>query len=359
MHVKAIKRTLVVSAPLVLLLLAVTMMPQHTGATSSSSAGVCLSETEACTNEAECYECLVGWAEADGGADAFTECGETFLENRSGNYDGTDVCSAAAMSACCQDALASVDCMGNAAFLEYHTCFLNYASDAAGQEGCTTFSCPDGIGGEALNDTDDAGGDDAGGADDDDAGEVDGGADDADADDDVGAADDDAATADRGMDDDADQVTGGAADDAEDAESVPTPVATACDDEYFACADDDECNECVTNWGAADGAEEAYAECIGNQVYDQEDACALSSIGACCIDSVSSNNSLANSAFVGFWMCAVNEYAECTAITCDGATFDIEGNSGVVAKSPPSALLTIFLGLLFLAASPLPMAVFH
>lgn len=351
---------------LLLLLATVSMTLRRTDAFSSSSS-FCGAEINACIEDQECYECLTDVSK-DGDLDDFTQCYTDFA-------DFSDTCSIWTSTPCCYDVVSPNDCMGNSAFVDYMSCFVAESSELAGTEDCTlsSTSCNGFGGGEAVvddgtDDTDDdaassAAGDDASSAvvADDDTGGVVGG-DDAPGDDagTTTAADDvttsSATTGDRAVpveDDDAEVGTVGD-DDAGSTVGVTSSSGSSCNNELFACFDDEECNECTNNVSG-----EAYSECIADQDVDETDVCAALSLGPCCVDAISSNDCLGNSAFVELWTCALRDQqvADCAEITCDGETFGAEGASatpsgGVVAASLPSVMLAGVLGLAVVAAAP-------
>ena len=157
------------------------------------------------------------------------------------------------------------------------------------------------------------------------------------------------------VDDDAEEISddAAAADDDDTGDplgATSSSASSACSDEYSACGDDEMCYECLTGWAEADGAQEAFDECVSNSDLNEEDVCGWSSLTPCCVDSVSSSNCLGNSAYFEFWTCAVRDQG-CTAITCDGTAFGDEVTSDA-ASSYPSTKLTNVLGLPLAAVAP-------
>lgn len=126
----------VASGPLVLLLLIIaTLVLQYTGATTSSLSW-CDAEYDVCYTNAECLECLQAWDDAEGAT--ADEC--------YGDYEyAADSCSQLSATPCCYAEFFSNDCLGNSAFVEYWTCYIDKVSIAVGPGGCDDLTCDGGI----------------------------------------------------------------------------------------------------------------------------------------------------------------------------------------------------------------------
>lgn len=132
-----------------------------------------------------------------------------------------------------------------------------------------------------------------------------------------------------------------------------------CEAEFEACYNDDvECSDCISGWTAVDGAMDEFNECVQNQDwYSAADTCSFWAGAACCQAEVSSNDCLANSAFVGYWTCYSNEasisagYGGCTTFSCDGTSAGGTGGTSGVGSSS-SATFTVP-RLVCLAAAPI------
>lgn len=331
MSIQALKSRLAASGSAFVFLITATMLLQHAGATTSSTSTPCYDESFACVDDTECTQCIT-ISSVD--ADYYVECISDY------DYDVSDACTNYWSAACCAASLSSNDCMGNTAFVAYHTCFASYSSDQVGGGQCSVLTCSDGRGGGVEGDdapgTDDAVGDD----------------------DDATVADD--AT---GTDEDTTNTTDDDATGADDNVTVTDDAATSsvldvCSTEYGACSDDTECTDCLTAFSVDD-----YTECIADYDYDGSDTCAYYWASPCCADSSSSNDCLGNTAFVGYHTCVASYISdqvgggECSTITCSdgsggGGELEVEGGTSGVGSSSPSAMLMLFLGLSFLTASP-------
>eukprot|EP00752_Nemacystus_decipiens_P007161 g6413.t1 len=292
---------LVASGPLFLLFLATVMITlQRTGASTSSD--LCSAEYAACDNDEECDECISDWLFVDGGADALNEC----LENFSALDPAEDVCTSLfAGQPCCYDALSANDCLANSAFVEYWVCLMDYFLE--GECTAASLNCPEGIGSEVVPDgTDDE------------------------ADDDASVIGDDAPVA----DDDAGGVIVG-----DDAAGYDSSTSSSwCPAETTACDNNPECYECMTEWALRDDAGEALSECVENSYDHEVQVCVGWAATPCCIDSMSSNDCLGNSAFVDFWECYVSYLSDAAGMDEECTLTSPEGiGSGVVSDGSGEA----------------------
>lgn len=289
MAIKVLKTRLAASWTLLLFLTTATIVLQHAGATTSSTAGCDQNAlVAACDADTVCSECR----SPESGAE-WVECTEDFDLF-------TDSCSLHLVDACCYDATSANDCLGNDAFVESWLCFATNLVNASGQEGeCTTLPCSDDAGASSESDDD-------------------------------------------------------------------------CFAELSACLDDEECNECLQQYGSNE-----YIECATNyDLVDRTDFCAVLSVSTCCLDEISGTDCLGSDVFVENQLCVINSVdlaissyletdvdwdtyfgtttEECTAITCsDGSSgaIGVDGTAGVGNPSP-STVHILTLGLAILSVAP-------